>query len=143
MKAEQFSFGTIQGLSSQDKKKLKKIERKTALGRQKDKLREGETYGSLKVSRRIPREIAEAVSMRDAGRDFGRPNHSCEKPGAPHHIIHFEKFLNEEVEGSPHTVLNLECPCDDCHKLAHEMRIPSGVSIEDFFRQNFGDILLR
>lgn len=89
----------------------------------------------MKISRRIPEEIANQVLKRDYGRDFGRPNHMCEKPGAPHHIIYFEKFLYGEVEGNPHTVENLEAPCNECHKLAHAMHIPSGVSIETFFRE--------
>jgi hypothetical protein len=121
------------------KKALKKITRKQELEATKDKARKHETYGDLKVSRRIPEEIAITVQTRDAGKDFGRPNHKCDKPGAPHHITHFENFLTGKIAGNPHTLENLEAPCKECHKLAHELHIPSGTSIETFFREKFQD----
>lgn len=127
------------GLSGKEKKQLRALERIQKSEEQKEKNRNHENYGDIKVSRRIPKEIAKEVADRDYGRDFGRPNHTCERPGPPHHITHFEKFLNLEIEGDPHTPENLECPCSDCHKLAHEMGIPSGTSIEEFFREKFSD----
>jgi hypothetical protein len=114
-------------------------ERKARLEQRKDNARHKLDYGDLKVSRRIPEEIAAAVVERDRGRDFGRPNHQCEKPGPPHHITHFEKFEKGEVEGNPHTPENLKAPCAECHKLAHALKIPSGVSTRDFFLEQFGD----
>lgn len=139
MKGEGFNFDIGCGLSGQEKKRLKILDRKRRLEERNTMIENGETYGDTKVSRRIPREIATTVMMRDTGRDFGRPDHSCKNPGQPHHIVHFEKFLNKGAEGSPHTTDNLECPCAECHKLAHEMNIPSGVSIETFFRQKFNN----
>lgn len=127
------------GLSSKEKKKLKQEARKEELNKAKDRARRGENYGDIKVSRRIPEEISQTVQERDSGRDFGRPNHECDKPGPPHHITHFEKYLYGEEEGNPHTEENLEAPCKDCHNLAHEMGIPSGTSIEEFFRDKFNN----
>jgi len=124
-------------LSPKEKKKKKIEQRKANLTAIKDRIRKGETYGDQKVSRRIPKEITATIMERDRGRDFGRPNHVCKWPGPPHHIVHFEQFLNGKVAGSPHTEENLESPCPDCHKLAHEMGITSGTSIEDFFRRRF------
>lgn len=83
------------------------------------------------VGRKIPEDIAFSVRERDYGRNFGRPGHQCENPGAPHHITHY-KDLKEG--GNPHTVDNLEAPCDDCHALAHALGVPSGTSIADLFR---------
>lgn len=80
------------------------------------------------------------MQIRDTGRDFGRPNHKCDRPGPPHHIIHFEKFLNNEVAGNPHAEENLESPCHECHDLAHAMGISSGTSIETFFREKFKNL---
>ncbi len=128
------------GLSSKEKKKLRIEQRKANLAAIKEKIKRGETYGDIKVSRRIPKEIALAVQERDRGRDFGRPHHICKHPGPPHHIVYFKHFLHGETEGSPHTMKNLESPCSDCHKLAHEMNIPSGTSIEVFFRSKFKNL---
>ncbi len=125
------------GLSSRAKKDLAEQERKARLMARKERARNREDYGDIKVSRRIPDLIVRQVLERDQGRNFGRPNHSCDAPGPPHHIIHFEKFLHGEVSGNPHTLENLESPCTVCHKLAHEMHIPSGTSIEQFFKERF------
>lgn len=84
--------------------------------------------------RRIPRMIVHAVMERDKGKDFGRPNHICKNPGRPHHIAHFSTLKNEDIKTNPHTIENLQAPCQDCHKLAHTLDIPSGTRIEDYFR---------
>jgi 5-methylcytosine-specific restriction endonuclease McrA len=127
------------GLSGKEKKKIRQEQRKNRLEQAKERTRRGENYGDIKVSRRIPREIIQQVQARDRGRDFGRPNHICEIPGPPHHIVRFEKYLNYEVEGDPHTVDNLEAPCNECHVLAHKMGIADGISIEAFFREKFSE----
>ncbi|MBU1132211.1 HNH endonuclease [Patescibacteria group bacterium] len=127
------------GLSSKEKKILQAQSRKKAKEIEKQKLRENKTYGDTKVSRRIPEEIRLAVEERDRGRDFGRPNHKCAKPGAPHHILKFEEFLTGREIGNPHSPENLEAPCNECHKLAHELGIPSGESVETFFRRKFNN----
>lgn len=133
----EFIIPISSGVSSKEKKALKKTARKNELETSKEKTRKHENYGDIKVSRRIPDEISAIVEQRDYGRDFGRPNHKCKKPGAPHHIIHFENFLNGKIIGNPHILENLEAPCKECHKLAHAMNIPNGVSIEKFFRTKF------
>lgn len=85
------------------------------------------------IGRHIPEAIASAVQERDRGRNFGRPDHNCEKPGPPHHIIHYAEFTGAHTRETPHTLQNLEAPCGDCHKLAHALNIPSGISIQAFF----------
>jgi len=84
--------------------------------------------------RRIPDAVSSSVIERDGKRDFGRPNHACEGVRPPHHIRHFETFKGGHTRENPHTVENLEAPCQDCHKLAHALRVPSGTSIEELFR---------
>lgn len=127
------------GLDSKEKKRRRRQEREEKIAATKETIRQHETYGDLKVSRRIPEKVVLEVIARDTGRDFGRPGHKCERPGPPHHIVNFEKFLKGEIKSDPHTVDNLEAPCAACHKLAHEMGIPSGTSIEDFFREKFNN----
>ena len=83
--------------------------------------------------RRIPDNIAAAVIERDQKRNFGRPNHTCTGVRPPHHIRHFETFKGPHTRDNPHTLENLEAPCKDCHRLAHTMGIPSGMSIEQLF----------
>jgi 5-methylcytosine-specific restriction endonuclease McrA len=83
--------------------------------------------------RRISKEMVASVQERDRDRDFGRPSHSCSEPGRPHHIKHFSDFKDGEERGNPHTENNLEAPCNDCHKLAHAIGIPSGISIKELF----------
>ncbi len=85
------------------------------------------------IGRHIPEAIASAVQERDRSRNFGRPNHNCEKPGPPHHITHYADFKGAHTRETPHTLQNLEAPCSDCHKLAHALQVPSGVSIQTFF----------
>lgn len=86
------------------------------------------------VGRRIPDAMSEAVIERDRTRDFGRPDHACDGVRPPHHIRHFETFKGPQTRENPHTVENLEAPCADCHKLAHALVIPSGMSVESLFR---------
>ncbi len=105
------------------------IERKIAL--LESSLRRLETGD---VGRRIPESVSAAVIERDRNRDFGRPGHACEGVRPPHHIRHFETFKGPQTRENPHTVENLEAPCADCHKLAHALSIPSGVSVESLFR---------
>lgn len=121
--------------SDKKKKVIRRQERREKLEATKERTRRGENYGDIKISRRIPIEVSDSVRTRDIGRDFGRPNHSCPRPGSPHHIIHFEKFLNGEEQGDPHRPENLEAPCKDCHDLAHKIGIPSGVPIAKFFKE--------
>lgn len=130
-------FENIFGLDNKAKQIQKRTERRLRLENAKERTRRHENYGDLKVSRRIPRQIVEQVQARDAGRFFGRPDHICERPGPPHHIVHFEEFLNGRVSGDPHTMDNLESPCQECHSLAHDMHIPSGISIAEFFKEKF------
>lgn len=139
MNFETNPFENTLGLSGKEKKKIREKQRKEKLEAAKDRNRRGENYGDSKVSRRIPKHISAEVKLRDTGRDFGRPNHSCDSPGPPHHIIYFEKFLNEEETGDPHSLENLEAPCQECHDLAHKMNIPSGTSIAEFFREKFAE----
>lgn len=89
------------------------------------------------VGRRIPESVSTAVIERDRNRDFGRPGHACGGVRPPHHVRHFETFKGPQTRENPHTVENLEAPCADCHKLAHALTVPSGVSIETLFR-SFG-----
>lgn len=126
------------GISSKEKKQLALNERRERLRNRQELLRNHLDYGSIKPSRRIPDVISRAVQIRDTGKFFGRPGHVCVQPGPPHHIIHFEKFERGEVQGNPHTMENLEAPCAECHKLAHELKIPSGVDIKTFFESKFG-----
>jgi hypothetical protein len=99
-------------------------------------LREGQLQRKLEgnYGRTIPASLVLAVEERDTGRNFGRPNHECAKPGPPHHIKHFADFTGSHTRANPHTLANLEAPCKNCHNLAHALDIPSGVSIEIFFR---------
>ncbi len=84
--------------------------------------------------RRIPEAISEFIITRDKDRDFGRPHHTCQGIKPPHHIRHFETFKGNHTRENPHTADNLEAPCRNCHDLAHALNVPSGTSIEDFFK---------
>lgn len=108
------------------------VKRKLALLNARLKALERGDFG-----RRIPDAVSSAVIERDGKRDFGRPNHACEGVRPPHHIKHFETFKGSHTRENPHSEENLEAPCQDCHKLAHALRVPSGTSIEKLFR-SFG-----
>ncbi len=111
------------------RRKKAQIRRKLGLQRSRlERLEKGD-YG-----RRIPKEISEAVIERDKRRDFGRPDHICAGVRSLHHVKKFEDFLGDHTRENPHTINNLEAPCRDCHELAHAMNIPSGISIETFFK---------
>ena len=127
----QEELGRLRAASVDDmpRKERVTVERKIAL--LESSLRRLETGD---VGRRIPDAISEAVIERDRTRDFGRPDHACEGVRPPHHIRHFETFKGAQTRENPHTVDNLEAPCADCHKLAHALAIPSGVSVETLFR---------
>lgn len=115
------------------RKKRLHIERRLRLLESKLKMLEDGDFG-----RTIPEVILKDVIERDTGRNFGRPSHSCERPGPPHHIRFFETFTGNQTRENPHTVDNLEAPCKECHELAHNLSIPSGVSIETLFK-SFND----
>ena len=122
---ERLRAAAVEGLP---RKERVAIERKIAL--LESSLRRLETGD---VGRRIPESVSTAVIERDRDRDFGRPGHACEGVRPPHHIRHFETFKGPQTRENPHTVENLEAPCADCHKLAHALLIPSGVSVESLF----------